>query len=192
VREVAGALIDLSAEHGFVQDLAAAKILCGWGVASKGQSDEGIAQMLEGLADYAATGAAARRSYYLSLLAEAYGAVGQPDDGLRVLDEALEWSDRTGERRWDRELARIKGVLLAALSDIAAAEQALHRAIDNARESRTRSLELRAVTSLARLWHHQGKRQEARNLLAPIYNWFTEGFDTPDLKEAKALLNELS
>ena len=107
-----------------------------------------------------------------------------------TLDEALEWSDRTGERRWDGELVRIKGVLLAALSDIAAAEQALHRAIDNARESRTRSLELRAVTSLARLWHDQGKRQEARNLLAPIYNWFTEGFDTVDLKGAKALLVE--
>jgi predicted ATPase len=139
------------------------------------------------------------------MLAEAYGQVGRADEGLRALDEALAHVDKTGERFWEAELYRLQGELLLIqgtekgsartaapeLLIMAEAEARFVRALDIARRQQARSWELRAATSLSRLWQHQGKRQAASDLLAPVYGWFTEGFDTADLQEAKALLEDL-
>ena len=150
--------------------------------------------MQEGGEAYRAAGAEAWRSYFLGLLADAYGTVGQPENGLRVLAEAQEVMARTGERFYGAELARLAGVLHLAHLPLAQeeAERHFHQALAIARQQEAKSLELRAATSLARLWQRQGKRAEARQLLAPIYGWFTEGFDTADLQEARALLGALS
>jgi predicted ATPase len=130
----------------------------------------------------------------MSLLAEAYGAIGQPEAGLAVLHEAFVLVASTEARWWEAELFRIKGELFRALAAdrTTEAEDCFHQALAIARRQQTKSLELRAAMSLSRLWQCQGKRQEAHDLLAPIYGWFTEGFDTADLQEAKALLAALS
>ena len=132
-------------------------------------------------------------SYYLALLAEVYGHAGQAEEGLRLLAEALAHVDTTGERFYAAEVYRLKGELLLrqATPDEAQAETCWHQALDIARHQQAKSWELRAALSLSRLWQQQGKRDGARDLLAPIYGWFTEGFDTADLKEAKGLLEEL-
>jgi predicted ATPase len=133
-------------------------------------------------------------SYHLSLSAEAYGQAGEPEAGLTVPAEALMLAVETEERWWEAELYRLKGVLLLQrpIPEILLAEACFQRALAMARGQQARSLELRAATSLSRLWQQQGKWDAARELLAPIYDWFTEGFDTPDLQEAKALLEELA
>ena len=120
--------------------------------------------------------------------------MGQPEAGLTVLTEALTLVDTTGERWYEPELYRLKGALLLQQSsdNHTEAETCFHHAIAIAQNQQAKSWELRAATSLARLWQQQGKRQEAHDLLAPVYNWFTEGFDTADLKDAKALLDELA
>ena len=132
-------------------------------------------------------------SHWLVLLAEAYGRAGQTEEGLHLLAEALTHVDTTGESHYTVEVYWLKGELLLrqAIPDEVQAEICLHQALDIARRQQTRSWELRAATSLARLWQQHGKRAEAHALLAPIYGWFTEGFDTADLQEAKALLEEL-
>ncbi len=134
------------------------------------------------------------RPYFLALLAEVYGTTGQPETGLALLTEALTLVDTTGERLYEPELYRLKGVLLLQQSsdNQAEAETCFHHALDIARNQQAKSFELRAATSLARLWQQHGKRQEAHDLLAPVYGWFTEGFDTADLQSAKALLDELA
>ena len=125
-------------------------------------------------------------------LDEAQARAGQPEEGLTTLDEALVLVERTDERHWEAELYRLRAELLLMQGDEAEAEASLHRAIDVARRQSARSWELRATTSLARLWQKQGKRAEAHQVLAEIYGWFTEGFDTADLKKARALLDALS
>ena len=134
------------------------------------------------------------RPYFLALLAEVYGTMGQPAAGLMVLAEALTRADKTGERWYEPELHRLKGALLLQQSadNHTEAQTCFQQALDVARSRQVKSLELRAATSLSRLWQQQGKRAEARQLLAEVYGWFTEGFDTPDLREAKALLDELA
>ena len=132
-------------------------------------------------------------SHYLFLLAEAYGRAGQAEEGLRLLAEALGHIDTTGEMYWAAEVYWLKGELLwrQAIPDEAQAESCLRQALDIARHQQTRSWELRTAVSLARLWQHQGKHAAAQQMLAEIHGWFTEGFDTVDLQEAKALLEEL-
>ena len=193
VQEQAAAVITLSAEHGFIQWLTAGTILDGWALAEQGRQAEGIVQMRQGLEAWRTTGAELTMPYYLSLLAGAYGAVGQSEEGLHVLAEALSLGEKTGECWCEAELYRLKGELLLSLSRDHHPEAAtcFHHALDVARRQHATSWELRAATSLARLWQSQGKRQEARALLAAIYGWFTEGFDTADLQEAKRLLEEL-
>jgi predicted ATPase len=139
-------------------------------------------------------GAGMAVSHWLVLLAEAYGHVGQAEEGLRLLAEAVVHVDSTGEHQYAAEVYWLKGELLLrqAIPDEAQAETCLHQALDIGRRQQAKSLELRAALSLSQLWQQQGKRAEARELLAPIYNWFTEGFDTPDLQEAKAMLEALS
>ena len=130
----------------------------------------------------------------LALLADVHGTIGEPEAGLTVLAEALTLAETTGERWYDPELYRLKGALLLqqSLDNQAEAEACFHHTLDIARNRQAKSLELRAATSLARLWQQRGKHQEAHDLLAPVYHWFTEGFDTADLQEAKALLEELA
>jgi predicted ATPase len=155
-----------------------------------------MAQMRQGLAAYRASGTERQRPYYLALLAEAYGSIGQTAEGLSLLAEALALVDKIGEHGWGAELHRLQGELLLAQAgerqQVQEAEACFHQALDVARRQQAKSWELRAAMSLSRLWQQQGKRAEARELLAPVYGWFTEGFDTADLQEAKALLAALS
>jgi predicted ATPase len=184
--------IALSAEHGFTFWLAVATILRGWAMAQQGVNEEGIAQMEEGLAAFRATRAEISRPHWLSLLAEACIESGRLNDGLSVLAEALAGVKETEGRKYEAEIHRLKGELLLRQDDSNAAEAqtCFERAIEIARKQGAKSWELRATTSLARLLRDNGRRDEARAILAEIYGWFTEGFDTADLKDAKALLDE--
>ena len=187
-------LIALSAEQSLPFWLALAIALKGWAKAAQGEVDEGIARMQEGLAAARATGAQVFVPGLLALLAEGYQKAGQYDKGLSLITEALSTVERAGERWHETELHWLKGTLLLALSsqNEVEAEARFRQAIAVAQAQGAKSMELRAATSLARLWSKQGKGIEARGLLAPLYGWFTEGFETPDLKEGKALLGELS
>jgi predicted ATPase len=148
----------------------------------------------EGIAAWRATGAAVFVPYLSTLLADVFAHLGHPEDGLQALAEAHTLVEQHEERYWEAEVARLRGVILLRQTGTpqAEAEIWLRRALDVARRQQAKSLELRAAISLARLWQQQGKRTEAYELLAPIYGWFTEGFDTADLHEAKGLLDELS
>jgi predicted ATPase len=192
-REQAEDLVTLSGQQGFAQWLAGGTMMCGWALTVQGQEGEGMAQMHHGLTAWRAMGIEAGLPYWLAMLAEAYGSIGQVEAGRRVLAEALALVDTTEERWWEAELHRLKGELLLALStdNAAAAETCFHQALDIARRQQAKSLELRAAMSLSRLWQQQGKCAEAYQLLAETYGWFTEGFDTADLQEAKVLLAEL-
>src|SRR5262245_61254497 len=156
--------------------------------------------MRQDLAAYQAMGQELQRSRFLALLAEACGSAGQPQEGLTALAEALAAVDSTGARWYEAELYRLKGELTLqqcggqglASDSYKAAEEYFQKAIEIARRQQAKSWELRAVMSLARLWQRQGKKVEARQRLAEIYGWFTEGFDTKDLQEAKAALEQLS
>jgi predicted ATPase len=199
-QEQAEALITLSIEQGLSFWLARGIIIQGWVLSEQGQGEEGIAQIRRGLSAYRTTGAELWRSYHLALLAEAYGGVGQTGEGLIALAEAREFVHKTGERHYEAELYRLKGELMLQQFNVqeaqfkdaeGEAESCFLNAIEIARKQEAKSLELRATMSLARLWQQQGKQQEAHSMLSEIYNWFTEGFDTKDLQEAKALLQEL-
>jgi class 3 adenylate cyclase/predicted ATPase len=193
VQAQAEAAITLSCERDFALYVAFGTILRGWALAHQGQAQDGIAQLHQGLTAYRATGTEIGRPYYLALLAEAHGIMGQPAAGLTALTEALTLVDSSGERFYEPELHRLKGaLLLQSPSDNATeAESCFQHAVSIAQSQQAKSWELRAATSLSRLWQQQGKRQEAHDLLAPVYGWFTEGFDTADLQEAKALLEAL-
>jgi predicted ATPase len=210
----AEAAVTLSTEQGLVYWLAEGTILQGWVLAAQDQGAEGIAQMYQGLATHQATGAELVRPYLLALLAEMYRQGRRADEGLHVLGNALASVHNTGERWWEAELDRLRAKLLLrqaaerGTSQIAStptlmgaeverpvftkAEACFYQALDIARRQGAKSLELRAAMSLSRLWQQQGKQAEARELLAPVYGWFTEGFDTADLQEARALLEELA
>ena len=191
-QERADAAISLSAEQGFPFWLALGTMLRGWALAEQGQEEEGVALIRRGMAAYQATGAELARTHFLSLLVDAHAKAGQIEEGLTALAEALDAAQKTGERVADAELQRLKGELTLQSGDDEEAQACFQKAIDIAREQEAKSWELRAATSLARLWQQQGKTIEARELLTPVYDWFTEGFDTADLKDAKALLDELS
>ena len=158
-----------------------------------GRAQEGITILTEGLAAMAATGATLHKSNHLSWLAEANLIAGESKDGLKALDEAFAHVNETGERFWEAELYRIKGVLLLLPGGSEAeAEDCFKQALEVAKGQSAKSLELRAAMSMARLWRKQSKSAEAQELLSGIYGWFTEGFDTPDLIDAKGMLGELS
>jgi predicted ATPase len=174
--------------------LAYSTSLRGWAMAEQGRNQEGIAQIQEGLAAFHATGAEMRRPYFLTLLAGARMKTGRLDDGLVALTEALAAADEHENRYYEAEIHRLRGALQLRQNDSKAAEaqSCFQRAVEIARKQSAKSLELRATMSLARLLAKQGRRDEARAMLSEIYHWFTEGFDTRDLKDAKALLDELS
>jgi len=193
-QEHAEAMIALSREQGFSLRLAEGTIFRGWALAAQGRAEEGIAQMRQGLAAVPATGVEVARPYYLAVLAEAYGRLGQIEEGLAVLAEALAVVHKIGQHGIEGLLYWLKGQLTlqskvpSPKSQVEKeAEKCFLKAIEIGRRQQAKSLELRAVMSLVRLWQ-QGKKKQARQMLAEIYNWFTEGFDTADLKEAKALL----
>jgi predicted ATPase/class 3 adenylate cyclase len=182
-------------EQGFAYYLAWATIIQGWVVAETGGREEGIAQMHQGLTTLQLTGGGLRISYYLALLAEAYGDHGEPGEGLRMLADAFDHVQHTGECWWKAELHRRKGELLlqgtgSRRQAAETPEACFHQALEVARRQQARALELRAAMSLSRLWQQQGKYDAARQMLAEVYGWFGEGFDTVDLQEAKALLEQ--
>jgi predicted ATPase len=166
----------------------------GWGLLEQGREREGLAQMRQGLEAFRATGIAAFLPYVYAGSAEVYGKVRQPDEGLRLVAEALALTANSGERFYEAELHRLQGELLLARSADAEAEAVtcFHQALTIARQQHAKSLELRAAISLSRLWQRRDKRSEARQLLAEVFAWFTEGFETADLQEAKTLLEELT
>jgi predicted ATPase len=189
VWDLAQALADLGAEQGFSHYLATGRVFGGCALAQLGQIREGLALYHRG--------STVRRvgfPLYQGVLAEAYQKVGEVAEALRLLGEVLDRVERTGERWFEAELHRLKGgVMLSVRNDSATeAEGCFRRAVAVAREQGARKWELRAATGLARLWAEQGRRAEAYDLLAPVYGWFTEGFDTADLQDAKALLDELA
>jgi class 3 adenylate cyclase/predicted ATPase len=187
--------LELAREQGFPLWIALAQIYRGWALARLGQFEEALATIPKGIAGYRATGAEMAVPRFLVLLADAYGQAGQVDEGLRVSAEALAIMHRDGDRDSEAtELHRIRGELLLAGSTDHQdeAEASLRRAVDIARGHQAKSPELRATMSLVRLLEKRGDRREARAMLAAIYGWFTEGFDTADLREGKALLDELS
>ena len=192
IRRPAEQAVSLSIEHGFSWWLAYGLIYQGWSMTSLGDLEEGYSVIAKGLALHRATGSVAYRAFALILMAEACGKLGRTTEGLNHLTEAEQIIATADDRHHAAELHRVRGDLLNATGDQIAAEHSYHQALSVARRQSARTLELRAATSLARLWGDQGKRTEARDLLAPIYGWFTEGFDTPVLIEAKALLEQLS
>jgi predicted ATPase len=203
--EIANELVEtaiaVATEHGLRSQLAAGIMTRGWLLADKGEVLEGISLIREGLDTFQAMATSVVwRPSQLGLLAEAYGKAGQAEKGLAVVAEALALVDKAEKNFFEAELYRLKGELLLIQAEadeqpencLRDAERSFRHAIDIARQQGAKSLELRAVMNLSRLWQEQGKREEARQMLAEIYGWFTEGFDTVDLKEAKALLAELA
>jgi TOMM system kinase/cyclase fusion protein len=193
-RECAEAAIALATKHGLTLYVVRGRLQRSWALTEQGQLAEGIDQMRQSLTTYRGTGSGLVLPYFLARLAEAYGKEQHIEAGLHLLDEALTLVDKHGECWWEAELHRLKGVfrLQQAVSDAKQAEACFQQALGVAHRQQAKSLELRAAMSLSRLWQQQGKQAEARELLAPIYGWFTEGFDTADLQEAKTLLEELS
>jgi TOMM system kinase/cyclase fusion protein len=190
----AEAAVVLATEQGFPLWEAAGMSLRGWALALQGESEAGLVQVRQGIAAWRATGAAMLVPYYGTLLADVAAHAGHTADGLQVLAEAYALVEQQEERWWEAEVCRLRGVLLLKQTGTPQeeAETWLQRALDVARRQQAKSLELRATMSLARLWQSQGKRAEAHELLASVYGWFTEGFDTADLIEAKTLLDEVA
>jgi predicted ATPase len=184
-------VLAISREHGFALPLAFGNIARGWCLGMMGQSSDAISLMEQAL-NKLPRGANLGAPFHLIALAELYGKAGQPGEGLKRLAEAAELIEKTGERWAAAEMHRLRGMLLLSTNEEHAAEDSFKQALAVARRQDAKFWELRAATSFARLIGAQGKRNEARDLLAPIYGWFTEGFATPDLKEAKALLGALT
>jgi len=187
----AGELATMAAEQGFLLWRATGTIYHGWVKVNNGDTIEGISLLRRGSAAYSATGAQAWVPYQIDLLARACEIAGQIEEAAALLDDALEIVKRTGERWLEPELYRHKGQLLLRQGNPAAADEMYCTALSTAREQEAKLWELRAAVSLANLWRGQGRRTDAGELLAPVYGWFTEGFDTPDLEEASAALDEL-
>jgi predicted ATPase len=212
--------MDVAQEQGFGRWLAGILMVRGWALAQQGAVEEGIAQIQQGLTTWRTLGNEVALPHYLTMLAEVYGQGGETEAGLRVLIEAQTIVDKNLERRFEAEIWRLKGALLlqymqaqdstspisldtAMVAEVtragttetvplhAAAERCLLQAINVARQQQVKCLELRAIVSLVRLWQAEGKRAAACQMLAENYGWFTEGFDTPDLREAQALLRVL-
>jgi predicted ATPase len=195
VQESAEATTVIGTEHGLSLWIANGLVMRGWALAEQGACGSGVAMLRQGLTDWAATGAETHRTYFLGLLAEALARAGQIEEGLGVLVDALALMQGSGTVFHGAELHRLRGEFLlrrgAAEGACREAEDCFRRALAIARRQQAKSLELRAAMSLTRLFQRQGRQAEARPLLAEAYGWFTEGFETADLQEAKALLHDL-
>jgi predicted ATPase len=190
---VAEALLAVATEHGFPLWRTAGQVFRGWALAAQGQND-GATQLQQAIAAYQAMGLRFALPYGLALLTSLYGCTGRPEVGLATLAEALAMVESQGEHMWQAELFRLKGELLLVPAGAACdeAERCFQQALAIARAQHARYWELRAATSLARLWQQQGKPHEAYQVLAAVYGWFTEGFATADLQAAQVLLHALS
>ena len=189
--ELANELVAVAGEQGFALLLGRGLVFQGWAIAQQGQCRTAVGRIREGLATIRATGSRGHEPITLGLLAEALALSGEIEKGLAVIAEALAATEASGAKGSDAELHRLRGDLLCRLPspDLTEVEACFRTALGVAREQGTRGFELRAAVSLARLLSDQSRRGEAIDLLTPVYGWFTEGFDTPDLKEAKALLD---
>jgi predicted ATPase len=185
-------LIALASEQGFPSYRALGSIYRGWAKVNAGDVAEGISLLRNGSSAYSATGAESKIAFHIGLLAKACEIADEVDEALMLSDRALQISERIGERWFAAELYRHKGRLLLRQGHFGAAEEFYHQALTIAKEQGAKLWELRAALSIARLRRDQGRRAEARDLLAPVYGWFTEGFETADLKEAKSLLEALN
>jgi class 3 adenylate cyclase/predicted ATPase len=186
-----GELVSVATEQGFPHWRAVGRIYRGWLQVNNGNVTEGLCLLRNGSNTLRSTGAESLRPYHVALLARSHEIAGQIEEAAAQLDDALQIVERTGERWFAAELSRHKGQLLLRQGHAGAAEDFYRKALAIAEEQEAKLWELRAAVNLARLRCDQGRHAEARDLLAPVYGWFTEGFDTPDLKEAKALLDEL-
>jgi len=211
VQERVEALLHIATERGFALYRVFGTVLQGWALAERGEVEKGIVEMQQELAAWRDMGFELLVPTFFSFLAEAYRKAGEAEKGLRVVADALRTVEKTGERKFEAELNRLKGELLLdqveakveakaeakVEVEVAAdrcyhdAERCFERALEVARRQCAKSWELRAAVSLSRLWQSQGRRREAKNLLQGVYGWFTEGFDTADLMEARALLDAL-
>jgi predicted ATPase len=191
--ELVAATARLAEEHGLPYYAAVATLTRGWALAMQNQ-DEGIALIREGLASSLTIGTRQQHGYFLALLAEALNQAGRVEEALEALREGMDVTHRSNEPFYEAELYRLRGDALVKerVVSLSEAESCFHRAIEIARQQQAKSFELRAVVSLARLWQQQGEREEGLAMLADIYGWFTEGFDTADLKDARVLLDDLS
>jgi predicted ATPase len=186
-------LIELAGEQGLRLYAAGGMIIRGWALAAEGKVRQGLAELRSGLKAYTVIEAKLLSSFFKAALAESLHRVGKTKAALLAIDEAFSRADQTAEHFWQAAMLRLKGDMFLAADppDHAHAEASLRAALDVARKQQARSLELRAATSLARLWRDQGRPAEAHDLIAPVYGWFTEGFDTLALIDAKALLDDL-
>jgi predicted ATPase len=192
VAELAAAAIAIAAEKNFSEILAQAMQLQGWAMAEQGDIEQGLARLRQGIAGWSAAGADMVQPSQLAHLAESYQKADQIDQGLAAVTEALAAVSASGEGYYEAEIYRLRGeLLLAAGHPSDQAEASYQQALQIARQQGAKSLELRAAVSLSRLWQRQGRHAEARQTLAAIYGWFSEGFDTPDLKNARSLLQQL-
>ena len=188
----ADSVMAVAAAQGLVHRIGHGRLLRGWVLAMRGDAVESVAQIRQGLAATEGTGLKLFRPYFLALLAEACGQAGQPEAGLTTLAEALALVAATEERWWEAEVYRLQGALLLQLPrpDVGQSEACFQQALEVAHHQQAKALELRAALSLARLWQGQGKQAAVRQLLTESSSWFTEGFDTADLQEARVLLEE--
>jgi predicted ATPase len=186
----AEALMMFAATHGFGPRVEYGRIMRGWALAMQGDAAAGVAPIHQGVVALHGMGDKTYHLYHLALLAEAHGQAGQPAVGLTVVDEAVTLLATAEGRWWEPEVYRLQGALLLQLPhpDMPRAVACFHQALTVARAQQAKALELRAATSLARLWQQQGKQDHAQQVLTAVYSWFTEGFETPDLQEARRWL----
>ena len=194
VRTHAEEAIALSEEYGFAEWIPWGRFHRGWALAALGQVEEGVAEMAEGITGFDRLGGVPFQRFLIALLAHGHVRLGRHSEGLNMLDKALEHVARSGEFDGQTEMLRLKGemLLMGDKPNLPSAEQCFRSALDVARTQEAKWWELRATVSLARFLAKQGRRDEARTMLANIYKWFAEGFDTADLKDAKGLLDELA
>jgi predicted ATPase len=186
------AVVAVAKERDIATTLGWGMVLHGWALAHLGQIDEGIQEILESLAAQKAAGSMIARTQFLAILADALIAGSRFEEARTAVNDGLEVAESTADHYWDSELLRYKGeLILLTMNDVPEAESYLRQAIEHAREHGAKSLELRATISLARLWKNEGRKSDARHMIGHIYGWFTEGFDTADLIEAKALIAQL-
>jgi predicted ATPase len=192
VQEWAGATIDFCAEHsiGYYDNWSA--ILHGWALVEQGSLTVGIDKMQKGLTGFRDSNSEARLPYYLTLLADAYGNAGEVQQGLKYLDEALDFAEKNNDDWYSAETHRLMGELMLQAGEVAKAEACFQKSLDLSRSQKARTLELRATVSLARLWVEQNRQEKARSMLKDIFHWFSEGFDSVDLNFARKLIDELS
>jgi predicted ATPase len=192
-RDVAAACITIATEHDLVTYQVVSRFMRGWAAASTGLRGEGLAEMHQARAAMKAAGQKVWGPIFAGMIAEVYGEAGRLEDGLSAVSEGLAFVDETGERYYEAELHRLRGELLLLQHGATAADQAdacFHRAFEIARKQEARAWELRAAMSLVRLWQGREKHANARRMLGEIYAGFSEGFDTPDLKDAQTLLEQ--